>query len=612
MSAAPEVHLDGSKNAFIRDPESNLILPLGVSLRTMQAMIADLRQTLGEENVLLDSGEGKAGVGLFQDEQSAGLFTDGHDTQIDDKFATSVCVTPGNTEDVQAIVKLANKHCVPISPISRGKNLGYGGRSPRLSGSIVVDLGKRMNRILEINDRDYYVVVEPGVSYKMLYDELCRRGLEKKIMMDCPDLEWGSCLGNMMDRGVGYTPYGDHFGTACSMEIVLPNAEVLHTGMGAAGADNPSRYLFNYGFGPTPDGIFTQSNYGICTSVGLWVQPHPGGYQSYLWTFENESDLPQIVELMRPLRISGVFANVAQLRHSLVDIACLGTMDDFFPGRDPANYLSDQEFFDFVKQKFKNQGVWNFYGALYGPDAIRNAHWEIIKAAFSQVKGAKYYFVDDLEEKSLLHYRDMTMQGIPNNHELQWLSWRGQGYAHLFFAPISPTRGRDALAQYALCKDLCKKYEFQYMGNFCIGAREMHHIFDLIYDPNSDDEKRRAQALMRELTSESAKLGYNEYRTHNFLMDQVAATYGGNNQIQLRFNEALKDCLDPNGILAPGKRCASPVYLSAAWNSHTDRVDVHSGIWPKRYRSVPGIRLGVPPEQQPKCELWPAKQQARM
>lgn len=37
-------------------------------------------------------------------------------------------------------------------------------------------------------------------------------------------------------------------------------------------------------------------------------------------------------------------------------------------------------------------------------------------------------------------------------------------------------------------------------------------------------------------------------------MDQVAATYGGNNQIQLRFQEALKDAIDPNGILAPGKR----------------------------------------------------------
>lgn len=121
-----------------------------------------------------------------------------------------------------------------------------------------------------------------------------------------------------------------------------------------------------------------------------------------------------------------------------------------------------------------------------GPKAIRDCHWDIIKTEFSKVQGAKvrslpllrpvcqpdtfraqYYFVDDLQEKSLLHYRDLTMQGIPNNHELQWLSWRGPGYAHLFFAPISPSRGKDAETQYELCKQLCRKYEFQYMGNFC-------------------------------------------------------------------------------------------------------------------------------------------------
>lgn len=68
--------------------------------------------------------------------------------------------------------------------------------------------------------------------------------------------------------------------------------------------------------------------------------------------------------------------------------------------------------------------------------------------------------------------------------------------------------------------------------------------------------------------------GWGEYRTHIALMDQVAATYGANDQVQLRFAEALKDAIDKNGVLAPGK----------------------SGIWPKRYRNVPGIRLGVAPE----------------
>lgn len=52
------------------------------------------------------------------------------------------------------------------------------------------------------------------------------------------------------------------------------------------------------------------------------------------------------------------------------------------------------------------------------------------------------------------------------------------------------------------------------------------------------------------------------HRTHQSLSDQVAQTYGWNDQALMRFNETLKDASDPNGILAPG-RC---------------------GIWPRKYR----------------------------
>lgn len=64
------------------------------------------------------------------------------------------------------------------------------------------------------------------------------------------------------------------------------------------------------------------------------------------------------------------------------------------------------------------------------------------------------------------------------------------------------------------------------------------------------------------MVDDAAKEGYGEYRTHLLLADQVAGTYSWNNHAQMRFNEQLKDSLDPNGILAPGR----------------------SGIWPKRYR----------------------------
>ena len=54
--------------------------------------------------------------------------------------APSAAVAPASVEEVQAVVRLANEHRVPLWPVSRGKNLGYGTAAPRLAGSVVLDL----------------------------------------------------------------------------------------------------------------------------------------------------------------------------------------------------------------------------------------------------------------------------------------------------------------------------------------------------------------------------------------------------------------------------------------------------------------------------------------
>jgi FAD linked oxidases, C-terminal domain len=139
---------------------------------------------------------------------------------------------------------------------------------------------------------------------------------------------------------------------------------------------------------------------------------------------------------------------------------------------------------------------------------------------------------------------------------------------------VSPVRGTDAKQQFALCQRVCAKYGFDILSTFCIGWREMHHIAMIIFDKGDPENKKNALLCMRELISEAAEMGYGEYRTHLILQDQVARTYNWNNNVRflllqrtniqalLRFNEALKDALDPVGVLSPGR----------------------NGIWPRNYR----------------------------
>ena len=82
---------------------------------------------------------------------------------------------PGSTDEVSALSACQSPQGSAV-PTSTGNNMGLGTRSAPATGMAVLDLGRRMNRILEIDDRLGFAAVEPGVSFQMLADELKRRG----------------------------------------------------------------------------------------------------------------------------------------------------------------------------------------------------------------------------------------------------------------------------------------------------------------------------------------------------------------------------------------------------------------------------------------------------
>lgn len=539
-------------------------LPPDTTRETFDEAIVALRSALGEENVVLNDQPLVDGWYLeHPNTHDAFHLVDQED------LVSSATAYPSSTAEVQTIVRWANKYSIPIYPISMGRNVGYGGTAPRVPGSVVVDLGKRMNKILNIDADNASCLVEPGVSYFALYDEIQRRKLP--FWIDCPDLGGGSVLGNAVDRGVGYTPMGDHFGAHCGMEIVLPDGELLRTGMGALpgkdGADNPTWQSFAAAYGPYSDGMFSQSNFGIVCQMGFHLM-HETGHQSYMLTFPHDEDFPDIVEIIRPLAQKGILGNIPQLRHVVQELNVTGKPKSHWysgPGPVPREVIRKH-----ASQLPCGDCAWVFYGCQYGDSAAINTQLEMIKSAFSAIKGYKFFLPSDVPHDHYLHDRALVCSGVPVLRELDWLNWKPNA-AHLFFSPITPTRGKDAKIVHDINIRLHAKHGIDLFPTLCIAGREMHYITNIIYDRSSEDEKRRCNALMEELIAEAAAEGYGEYRTHLLYADQVAGTYNWNNNALMRFNETLKDALDPNGILAPGR----------------------NGIWPKKYRGKGwGLRIG--------------------
>uniref|UniRef100_A0A093Y2F0 Vanillyl-alcohol oxidase n=1 Tax=Talaromyces marneffei PM1 TaxID=1077442 RepID=A0A093Y2F0_TALMA len=534
------------------------VVPQGIDRDRFVRALEELANDIGKEHVQI----------AYARYMESPNTHDGMAVTDEEELVASAVVYPGDTEDVQKIVIWANKYLVPLHPISMGRNFGYGGAAPRVRGAVVIDLGKRMNKILNIDPDDCTCLVEPGVSYYAMYEEMQKRGY-KHLWLDVPDLGGGSMVGNALDHGVGYTPYGDHFGIHSGMEVVLPTGEVVRTGMGALPGNNTWQ-LFQYGYGPYIDGIFTQSNFGIVTKMGFGLMPDPGGHESFLYTFKNEEDLGPLVEIVRPLRIAMILDNIANIRHALQLLALSGKPRSTF-------YDGDGPFpMDKMKEHLKShpygECTWVYFGTCYGPKEVRQLKLDTIHREFTKIPGAKRIDPSTLPPTDYFWSRDKIASGEPDLEELAWVNWWPNG-GHIAFSPVSPTRGADAMKLWHMAKKQWEASGLDFFLDFIVGLRELHLVVEAVYD--RDDAKQRDIALgvMRTLIDDAAKEGYGEYRTHLLLSDQVAGTYSWNNSALMKLNEKMKDCLDPNGILAPGRNGIWPArYRGRGWELYTNRA----------------------------------------
>ncbi len=194
------------------------------------------------------------------------------DPAFPDRWA-DIVVRPGSPEEISGIVKIANKHRVPIVPRGGGSDL-VGGAA--CQGGLLMDL-TRLNRILEINEKDFYCAVECGVTWGALISELYKRGLTTGVLG--PGSGFSATIGGGLSNstaGFGSTKYGLVPDNCLGVEVVLPNpkGEIIRTG---AAANKYAAPICRYGFAPDFTGLFMgdAGTMGIKTKAFLKLYPNP-------------------------------------------------------------------------------------------------------------------------------------------------------------------------------------------------------------------------------------------------------------------------------------------------------------------------------------------------
>lgn len=461
--------------------------------------------------------------------------------------APAGAILPADVAEVQAVVREAVAVGVTLWPISRGRNLGYGGASPAQRSTWVLDLG-RLDQVVEVNTEGAYAVVEPGVSFFALADELRERGGD--LWPSVPDLGGGSVLGNALERGFGYTSYGQHSQFLCGMEVVTPTGELLRTGMGAADG-NGMAHRYKGGYGPSLDGLFQQSNLGIVVRVGVWLMPRPELAATCLITVPEPGDLASLVDLVRPLQVEGTIDGVVILGNTLAVVSQLMPRVAVYEGEGPIPREVIRAAGDRI-----GLGFWNAKFGLYGRAEVVEAKLAVIARAAASVPGAKVdvHRYSTPFDPSTVHPSDRSQLGIPSSDLIQMAAWRGGVPAHTDFSLVAPTEGAAAQDLVDRVRGIVEGNGLDHVGGFTMFGRHAVMLTLLAFDASDGAERALVRGVFAELLEELAAVGHLPYRAHPAFMDRIAELYDFNDGVHRRVVGQIKAALDPAGILAPGKQ----------------------------------------------------------
>lgn len=507
-------------------------------------------------------------------------------------FATTqeipAIIYPGSTAEVQRCVAIANDFLTPIYPVSRGRNWGLGSKVPVTTGCVLMDL-QRMNKIVEFNDELGYVAIQPGVTFEQVATFLLEKSAKHFLPMigGPPD---ASVLANYLERGDGAGPTGERALHGCCLEVVLGRGDVIHSGFGqfpgskVANADR-------WGVGPSIDGLFSQSSFGITTQLTVWLAKRPRHFQSFMFTIDHEDDLKDLVPRLRDLQSSGTIQPASiSLWNAYKIVTSLGRHPD------PSQKTVDVSRMLANINRHIASAKWFGIGGLYANSAkMARAQASEVRAALKAIVSRLMMFddrksrwlrransfvsrmgmpvlVDDRILRSM--YDESPFLGHPTRQSIRSLYWRKSFQPDV--ARLDPHRDRcgvhwlchavpytesDIQAVNRTLLEIASNYGLEPAAIF-VGTttRVMKLCLALHYDREIEGADDIACKCHDEIVQSLNSQGYTSCR----LGIQAMARPPQRHTRDEALLQGLKLHFDPNGIVSPGRYSIVPLFTPAS------------------------------------------------
>ncbi len=486
------------------------------------------------------------------------LSTYSRDFSITPRRRPNLVALPATTEEVQAIVRIANEYRVPVYVLTSGFN--HAGSFVPRRGGIMLDL-KRMNRILRIDEESMTATFQPYVRIAVFYEECSKRFVARDVILrPANPITYGSAcmMSNVLTGGIPFIALttGGHAESVVGMTWVTPEGEILKTGSSA---------LPNVGdvpvLGPGPDigGMFlaAEGNFGICTEMTLKLfteNPWPRDRTFYFHPEDpKEDDLTDVAEFFyRVTRDNYVqalyksnnrhFAQAVAASDEDVEGLCLSM---------PANIMMyvvtglDEEEMEIKRRHFEEQ---------------REAHGKFVPMADEENQVfLEMMNLTEEEVERLLLKRCVTLAGRVGR-------WKGsfQWTTHMVKMEkmaAMEKKYRAIMNRYWISPDyygspVATPTDTALQGPNQYGRTVMLE-FDFYYDQGNPDEVKRAFVVydkLQRMGLDAGALGVKPgCRTYELQMPRLGTYF--------EICKRLKKAMDPNGIMGPDTMPVMEDYL---------------------------------------------------